>query len=230
MTDSTPSTREALISALLGKPVWPVYTPVPNIEEHLHALGVIITRYNDLEFVAFLLIYHYLNGDPAIAALIFSRLNNQSRTDILLRYGQNDKSQDVTKRVEHFVSAYNICTENRNYLAHSQIDSGQFASQLNLGLGAITPTIVLKKAPRNEPLNRNYAHLAVSDLRSIADDIQIADRFGFDLFRYLHAQPSEGRPLPSGKGPAPALPDIPLLPRALTLSRIATPEVEQPQP
>ena len=158
----------------------------------MHALGVIVTYYNSLEYGLFLMFFHYLNDNHTTAPqTIFARLNNQYRVDVVSRYAETiEKDEQVKDRVKHFLNGYNVCTDNRNFLAHSRLHGGTALE----ALGKPMPRqIVLTKAPRGAPKRQNYTLMLVSDLRTIADDIKAFDQFAWELFIYLAAQRYGGK-------------------------------------
>jgi hypothetical protein len=129
-----------------------------------------------------------------------------------------DGGQD---RIEHFLSGFDICAENRNFLMHSLTRNAVGSNQLYLEL---------EKSARSQPTRRNLVRLSVEDIRRIADEIDTYDHFGFNLVLWLLAR-LDGGVLKLGDGPEqrPPLPDKPALPAKLNLSGAPTPE-DSPSP
>jgi hypothetical protein len=49
-----PKARDGLVAALLREETWPSFSSLnPGLKDHMYALGVLITRYNDLEFTLY---------------------------------------------------------------------------------------------------------------------------------------------------------------------------------
>ena len=191
----------------------------------MHALGILITRYNALEFTLFLHFYHFLNDYRTdVPAVIFSRLNNQHRLDVLRRYSESENNGAVKVRLDRFLSDFDICNTNRNFLAHSKIHNDRHLELGNTSAVLQNPKLILKKAPKNEPLRDNYTELEASELRQIADDIKSTDDFGFALYVFMSARRTGGSfTLADGKKITPSLPEILPTPRTLSLSDSLTP-------
>jgi hypothetical protein len=218
-TELDKEARDRLIAALTGEETWPHSVSLkPDLKDHMHALGILIARYNVLEFTLFMFLYYYLNDSKTTApALIFSRLNNQYRIDILKLYVETEADPAVKSRVEAFLSAFGTCTENRNFLAHAQIHGGAL-TLADLGK-VFERRLVLKKAPKGNPLSANYTFLELTELRQLADDIEATNNFGVGLYFFMAARRVGGSfTLAGGAVHKPALPEIPAPPRQLILS------------
>lgn len=230
MTATSPSTRDAIVAALLGPEVWPSIGRLnPDFKDHMHALGVFITSYNSLEFILFFFFYHYLGESrkTSVPLFIFSKLNNQNRIDAL--YVEIEPDPDVRERMKYFLDSYNICTENRNFLAHAQLHNKTSLGRLYGGDLVDVSRVIMKKPPRNAPERDNFTHLTVQEIHDMADDIGVVDDFGFKLFIFLEARHHGGVfTFPGGKTERPTLPDIPPVPRTLILSPTANPTTEKP--
>src|SRR5437868_6357932 len=113
MADDKPSyNRDAMVAALLGEELWPPFHKLDSgVKDHMHALGVIITNYNALEVSLFLFFYYYINDAATdVPRIIFTRLNNQQRVDVVGRYLEAlEKEAPVSERVKAFLTGYNVC-------------------------------------------------------------------------------------------------------------------------
>jgi hypothetical protein len=179
----------------------------------MHALGVVATNYNHLEFVFLLLFAHYMRGYAA-ATVTFANLNNRYRKDVMQALLDDEERDPIIRdRLDHFLVGFDICAENRNFLMHSLTQNAGpslgTTAKLHLELG---------KRARSEPLRTNYARLSIENLRDIADEIDTYDNYGFNLLLWLMARPAGGRlTLPGSPERVPPLPDKPAPPKKLTL-------------
>jgi hypothetical protein len=223
-----PKTRIA--RALLEDGDWPNYVHLdPALTDHMHALGILITRYNALEVSLFRIISHYLNDyETEAPAIIFARLNNHYRLDVVASHIKREKDPAVKSRLVAFVAAYNTCTDNRNFLAHAQIQTTAKFLPREISLSEIHKTllankITLSKASKSRPQGKNYTELEVSELRHMADDIKQTEDFGFELYVFMLARRFGGTlTLADGKKLTPALPETPPVPHKLSLFDPAT--------
>ena len=150
--------RRSLINILFRRLVmsepWPKY-PIPS-PDHLTALGVISTNWNTLELVLYMLLFSFLDAPRDTAQAVFHSLGNVARTDLLLTMlRRNAIDREIIDRVEHFVKAYNICRENRNWLLHARPTMD--TDQVNL---------VLKKQGSRDPFNAHTLWLHTYPLSS----------------------------------------------------------------
>jgi len=219
MAEPTKPAVDALVAALLGEETWPKYGRMdPGLKDHMQALGVLIAEFNSLELSFFLIFWHYFNDTRTQAAqIIFGRLNNQHRLELTKHYVDSlEIAPAVKEKLSAFFKAYEICTENRNFLAHSQLHSPEASSDLKSLLSE--RQITLKKPPKNDPAKINYTQLSKTELRKISEDIQSTDRFGIDLFLFLRARQTGGLFNLGSETYTPSLPDTPQTPRKLILS------------
>jgi len=166
-----------------------------------------------------------------VPATIFSRLNNQYRVDLLSKYAEAELDPVIRERLQSFLAAYNICTENRNFLAHAQVHN---PTQTLADLGSlrrVSGQMVLKKPPKSDPLRQNYANLDIHDLRQIADDMEQTNGFGTDLYLYMAARRFGGTfRFGADRTYTPTLPETPPTPRTLTLQDSPAQTAERRQP
>src|SRR5215216_95709 len=128
-----------IIAALKGEESWAWDRRYhPSLYQHMHALGVVAAHYNHLEMVFQLLFWRYSGIASQPAARLFLRLNNnRNRLDTLQEWiEEKEFNAELKARGLHFVNAFEVCAENRNFLMHSR-------TQLNL---AASDKLVLTKA------------------------------------------------------------------------------------
>lgn len=230
-TPDAESNRDRVVRAILGEPEWPSsLTLKPSLLGHMQALGVLITRYNELEGTLYLLFQHYLNDEHATASkLIFSRLNNQNREDVLRQYAETEKDEKVRNTVQLFMTAFRTCTDNRNFVAHAQIHGGTYSlADLGSFFRLDDKKLTLKKSRKGNPSSENYTHLEITELRQMADDITTTKDFGTELYLYLAIQRMGGSVKMGDETIfSPTLPEVPPPPRALILTAQADHEPSQ---
>lgn len=197
----------------------PTYHVGPR--DHIHALGVVAATYNSLELMLFQLFVFFLGAPYEIAQRVFSITRNNSRIELLkesLRLKELDPT--IIGHVEHFIAGFDLCAEARNFLMHSATLNN------NALLDIFKPGILsLTKPARNDPTRLAYAHLTLSEIRSVADNINAFRKFGIDLFIYLVARQNGGKIIYNDAPFEPPLPEKPPLPRKLNLSDRQDPEV-----
>ena len=97
---------------------WPPYRV--GKPEYLHALGVIASVFNQLEFRFRSLFSIYIQSPDGSAYDLFARKNNQERQKLMAEALPNSSHpQGIKDRVAHFLTGYRVCTDNRNILMHS---------------------------------------------------------------------------------------------------------------
>jgi len=170
---------------------------------YIHAIGCVTMQWNHLERWLDQLIWSYLEFDHTLGRLITGRLANVTKTDFLLDLARlNERDQRVVNRVEHAVTCFHICRENRNIIAHAL----PFTFYGRDGW-------VLAKRSKGDPSRWSRFRLKVSEIKRVQNDIVIADVFLQRLYLYRFDQWSRKLVMPAGK--ARPLPKKPLLPRKL---------------
>jgi hypothetical protein len=157
----------------------------PSLYDHMHALGVVATNYNHLEFIFFLLFRQYMTGGSA-PILTFSHLNNFNRADVF-RAVDDQESDSVTRdRLDHFVSGFKICTDNRNFLMHL------LTQNAGTGDDVRKRHLELAKRARTQPTRHDLVRLSLRDIRRIANEMDTFDEYGFSLVVWLMARKNDG--------------------------------------
>jgi hypothetical protein len=176
----------------------------PSLRDHMHALGVVAAHYNHLEQVFQLLFWRYSALDSTPALRLFQRLNNnRNRIDSLIEWIENKEyNAEMKERALHFVSGFEVCAENRNFLMHGLTQSPLSASD----------SLVLAKAARRDPERHNFLHLRLQDIRQIANEIDNLWILGMRLYVWYRARSTGGTIILNGKKISPTLPEIPPAP------------------
>lgn len=209
-----------------NRDTWPAPEYHVGPRDHIHALGVAAATYNDLEFALLLLFNHYMAVEGELGLKLFAALTNRTRLDFLSDAADaKEADPDALGCVKHFVRAFNICAENRNFLMHS-------TTQTRGALAALMPenVLTLSKHARDNPAVRNYAHLTRDEIRRIADEAYKFYVFGFQIWLWMLWRSSKGTLRLSKLPWPPTLPEKPPLPRKLTLSRSQDPPADEPLP
>ena len=176
-------------------------------KDHIHALGVIVSTYNSLEFTLFFFFCRYHQIRPPIGQSIFAGLNNYQRVNFT-RNKLNESNEDDRSKgwVNHFLSAYDIVTENKNFLVHSSVIINTTEQE----------HITFGKGSKTQPNNWSFAHMTVDDLRKVAEEIGTLHEFGTAVQAWLEARETGGSFRLQGKAVwTPPLPETPPLPDRL---------------
>jgi hypothetical protein len=188
---------------------WPDPSYHIGQRDHLHALGVITASYNQLEFTLFVLFLRYLKMEPEPAQKVFVLMSNPNRIDLLRdAVTAEEKDPIVQDRVLYFIEAFETLASSRNFLAHSHTILGT-PDQDHLTFG---------KGSKRQPRNWSFAHMTLTDLRKIADDIRTYWSFGMGLDRWIVGRSSGAHAhlLKTGRRSIPPLPEKPPQPAKLT--------------
>ncbi|MCG6121809.1 MAG: hypothetical protein MEP57_03760 [Microvirga sp.] len=163
--------------------------------DEIYAIGAVIVAWNLCEGVLEMLIRRVVKLDWKTARLVFNMLGNSSRQDLLRLEASARLTEEEIQRVENFLSAYSICLENRNLIAHSQI-----------GMNAVEGGLNLTKASGRGRLSPNRYTVPTATMIEVATTTHSLAQWGFSLQMAIWAGPS--RMLTSGGKPFPApLPD-----------------------
>lgn len=186
------------------KSEWPAPTWHIGQTDHLHALGVITSAFNQLEFVLLLFFMRYVVSDPKAAQRIFALLSNYNTSDLIREALEAKEANDVARdSTLHFLKGFDILEWNRNFLAHSH-------SIMN---NPEQPHLTFGKGSRNKPGEWSFAHMSLHDIRRVADDVHDFWLFGSHVNRWLVGRGT--LIFSDGHREFVKLPDIPPLPNKL---------------
>jgi hypothetical protein len=155
---------------------WPPYR-VGNAD-HLHALGVIASIFNLLEFRFRSLFNLYIELPTRIAYGLFAKVSNEMRLE-LARQAVDYSSHPaaIKNHVQHFLIGYRTCCENRNILMHSLAAFVWFdpnAERCPVVSPKQPDAVVFQKWPKNDPFTINVYRPTLAELRGVADAIVLA--------------------------------------------------------
>lgn len=191
----------------MSNPEWPAYRIAPAA--HLHAVGVIAAKYNELEYALLTLMLPYTGMPLGALKYTFANTSNKFRTDLLLLCIQHSAvTSAASEATRHFVKGYQICAENRNLLMHSLV-----------GDATTDNHAFFVKSPKDKPMKMGMYHISVEALQNTADDINRFSAFGIGIHFFIQESKSR-HPKISALA---TLPEKPALPVKLSNSRLQTP-------
>ena len=199
---------------------WPPYR-VGNAD-YIHALGVVASVFNLLEF-RFRSFFHLYTRIPTPPAYkVFANMTNDKRLELVrecLEFSSHPDS--ITDDVRHFLSGYKTCADNRNILMHStvvylfgpgDVRCPELAPPFEQPQG-----VAFQKSPKSNPLNINTYQLTIEEIRLVADSLKSFEKYGNSLYWHI-LKNYEPMRYQSWGFPAEArfaLPDRPALPNPL---------------
>jgi hypothetical protein len=201
---------------------WPPYRV--GKPEYLHALGVIASVFNQLEFRFRSLFSIYVQSSDGSAYDLFARKSNQERQKLMAEALPTSlHPQEIKDRVAHFLTGYRVCTDNRNILMHSLtafvwLDSD--AERCPVLNPAQPDGVVFQNWPKNNPFNISVYSPRLEELRAVADAMKAFEQNGDRLYWHVlkNCEPEHFEQLRFPAEAKFALPSKPDLPNALTPS------------
>ena len=182
--------------------------------DHVHAVGAFALYYNTLEMALYGLLQRYLKGSIEAHSYMHSSLNNRQKVDFIKLMATHREDADGADAVHHAMKCFDICAENRNLLLHA-------IPKLAEGVGA---DLVLMKETARKPGYLTTYDFSLDQIRGAAIAADETETYVFRLMRILEERMGHN---PFGETPLPALPQPPLQPRKLSLSRRdPTPEAD----
>jgi hypothetical protein len=145
---------------------WPPYPVGP--QDSVIAVGVVSANYCRLEAILTDLFAIVTKCPPRFASILIPRLPNNVRTDLMRKSLQwSGLSHDECDRIDHFIRAFTILTENRRRLLHSDL--------VAFGQGE-TAIIGTNKKGESKMFRTTAGHL-----RRVADEIMAYVQYGSHL-------------------------------------------------
>lgn len=141
---------------------WPDYLPGPA--DDIFAVGVIALTYGFLENLYRCLFSTVTGMTTAQVAVLFERLPNNARQDILAEMlNQSDLADPLKEAVRHFSSGFRICAENRSAIMHSH--SGGMVIHRERGIAGILFSKLTKSG------KKQVCPATIEELRAVADSM-----------------------------------------------------------
>jgi hypothetical protein len=159
--------------------------------------------YNFLEDTIGMVFTCCMPTNAQFAENLFHKTNNRERMNLLAAVvEQNEQNPAAKDALLHLIRCFDICTENRNVLAHVIVDAAHSA----------TNAFPLSKKARNDPTRTIRFQVNVSELRQMADETTATFDYGTRLLFWLmqRSKPdlnlarSMGWPAPPAPAPLPS--------------------------
>lgn len=186
---------------------WPKHPD--SSKEHVYAIGMLSINYNELEEIFLGLIDHYNRSAEGLSAFLFEKLSADVRTEWLKKLmSLHEDESAVHLSMAHLISAYKICTANRNLLIHSRIMAHRLTDNDN--------ALIASKRTRKTG-EEKYYEFSLDVIRRVADEIQFWRGYAGHINAYLNRRALKEKNLPTGSrliGPT-KLPGEPSLPANL---------------
>jgi hypothetical protein len=203
---------------------WPPYR-VGN-SDYIHALGVIASVYNLLEFRfrSLFAIYTRLPSEPAYK--LFGKLSNEMRLELI--HGAipfSSHPEPIKQDVNHFLTGFKICADNRNILMHSTVvyvfGPGDTPCPELSPPGQQPQGVSFQKSPKGDPFRINTYSVSLPEIRAFADAIHDLEVYGDKLYWHILKtyEPKRYRAWGFPKTARFPLPSRPTLPKRLKMSK-----------
>jgi hypothetical protein len=199
---------------------WPSYRV--GDADYLHALGVVASVFNHLEFRFRSLFNLYVSLPTRMAFGLFAKINNQMRSDLASQaLDYSEHPQPIKDHVRHFLTGYGICVENRNILMHS-VTAFTWLDSNAERCPVLSPKqpdgVKFQKSPRDDPFTINIYSPSLPELRGVADDTKAFEVYGDRLYWHIlkNYEPSAYQLYRFPAEAQFALPDTPARPKCLT--------------
>lgn len=173
----------------------------PEFREHVYGLGLISLNYNLFESTLQYILWNYTS--LATTRFFFDKWNNEERIAAIRHFAREEEEEEIVlSHIDHLMTYFSICAENRNILMHSR----QSPARDKPGPEYLS----LEKRLRNGA--KNVFHLDLNTLRRVSNEIIRGVTYSVEINDYLgYRQPLNRLVRP---GP-PSLPSKPKLPRKL---------------
>jgi hypothetical protein len=168
---------------------WPDYR-VGN-RDYIHALGVIASVFNLLEFRFRSLFPIYTRIPSPPAYVLFGKINNEMRMELIrgsLEFSSHPEA--IKDDVRYFLDGFKICAENRNILMHSTVfylfgPDNDPCPVVTSPPGAQPERLGFQKAPKSKPFQINTYQLSIKEIRAQADSIKAFEVYGDRLYWHI---------------------------------------------
>jgi hypothetical protein len=152
---------------------WPPYHL--GSRDHLHAVGVIVAAWNDLERAYGAMIQMLMPHNIGAAIQISELLGNESRLAFIREQSEKLLSKEHADHVAYFLTCAAICKENRNAIVHAD-------------MARIAPgeTVIMLSKGRDLKQDRLKQYwFEVPALRQMADEIHATSTYGMLIFAHV---------------------------------------------
>src|ERR1700731_2690746 len=200
---------------------WPPYR-VGN-PDYIHALGVIASVFNLLEFRFRSLfgIYTRLPSKPAYT--LFGKITNELRLELIngaIEFSTHP--EPIKDDVRHFLAGFKRCADNRNILMHSTVR--YFFGPGDVPCPELSPPhqqpqgLAFQKSPKGNPFQINTYQLTIEEIRAQADGANSFEIYGDRLYWHVlkNYEPTSYQSWGFPEEAQHALPKRPVLPNPLS--------------
>jgi hypothetical protein len=200
---------------------WPPYR-VGN-PDYIHALGVIASVFNLLEFRFRSLfgIYTRLPSKPAYT--LFGKITNELRLELIngaIEFSTHP--EPIKDDVRHFLAGFKRCADNRNILMHSTVR--YFFGPGDVPCPELSPPhqqpqgLAFQKSPKGNPFQINTYQLTIEEIRAQADGANSFEIYGDRLYWHVlkNYEPTSYQSWGFPEEAQYALPKRPILPNPLS--------------
>jgi hypothetical protein len=203
---------------------WPPYR-VGN-SDYIHALGVIASVYNLLEFRfrSLFPIYTRLPSEPAYK--LFGKLSNEMRLELIQgAIPFSSHPEPIKQDIYYFLTGFKICTDNRNTLMHSTVvyvfGPGETQCPEQSPPGQQPQGVAFQKSPKGDPFRINTYSVSLREIRALADASHNLEVYGAQLYWHILKtyEPKRYRGWGFPKTARFPLPSRPTLPKGLKMSK-----------
>ncbi len=209
--------------------MWPSYR-VGN-SAYIHAIGVVASKYNLLEFRFRSLFPIYTRIPTGPAYKLFAKISNEMRLELMHECIDFSTHPDAIKsEVRHFLAGFKACSDNRNIFMHATVfyvfGPGDIACPELAAPGDQPHGLGFQKSPKGDPYQINTYQLTIEEVRAVADAIRAFDEYGEGLYWYIlkNYEPVRFKTFGLSEETQCALPNRPALPSLLTPTAPETPQ------
>lgn len=154
-----------------NRPEWPLPHYARASHAHLQAVGVLISEFCDLETQLFEIFYRYCGLSNNLALALFHTFNSAQRISFLrILISENEPIEDIRELIDHYIKAFGIHAENRNFLAHAYIAVPKIGDEARAW-----------KVSSDSPLRWNTVDIPVEKIRRAADSMHATKGFGLSI-------------------------------------------------
>jgi hypothetical protein len=170
------------------KDAWPPYR-VGN-PDYIHALGVIASIYNLLEFRFRSFFPIYTRMPTPSAYILFAKTSNEMRLELMRGCIPFSQHPDAVKdHVLYFIEGFKTCADNRNIFMHSTVfyvfGPGDIPCPEMAPPGHQPQRVGFQKAPKGNPFQINIYQLTIEEIRAQADMIKSFESYGDQLYWHI---------------------------------------------
>lgn len=152
-----------------------------RLNAHYHAMGLVLSRFNQLERVFRIKLAGYLGCDEEITGYLYDAMAENSVREVANMATKASKLPEEVKQLLYaFTGAFGKCAQNRNCVAHSWIRDADEEE------GGGREATLLKWTRKTFNKDHRYS-ASLAELRRVADETRMTAWFGVDIYWYICA-------------------------------------------